>query len=167
MIYRLKSRFQWFKSGRTSVENDPRDGSPATIRTLEEPKSSFDGVRDVRKLVIQKIVLSEMLYFENEHPHHNASVNSSQLIQKFVVKHGIVQLRQLGCNLDLSSRNFWVYPKLGNLLKWTTFDDVDEMKRNAMKMLLGVPEAEYRKCFWMWNHPKKILIFKGDTITID
>jgi len=53
------------------------------------------------------------------------------LIQDFLTEHNIVQLPY---SLDVA--HFWLFPKLKNPLKSKRFDDVKEIKRNAMKKLL-------------------------------
>jgi len=95
--------------------------------------------------------------------HDNAPDHSSHLIHQFLVKHGIVQLRQPPYSPDLAPCDFWLFPKLKNPLKGRRFDDVEEIKRNATKRLLAIPKAEYKECFRKWEDRwKKVVASKGE-----
>ena len=56
--------------------------------------------------------------------HDNAPVHSSNLVQKFLAKPKIVQLRQPPYSPDIAPCAFWMFPKLKMALKGKRFDDI-------------------------------------------
>ena len=72
-----------------------------------------------------------VLYLES------APAHSSQLIQNFLVKNDIFQLRQSLYSCDLALCDFWLFPILEYLLEGKRFRDVEEIKQNATRHLYG------------------------------
>ena len=56
--------------------------------------------------------------------HDNAAAQSSNLVQQFLAKHKVVQLRQPPYSPDMAPCDFWMFPKLKMALKRKRFDDV-------------------------------------------
>ncbi|KYM86181.1 hypothetical protein ALC53_04148, partial [Atta colombica] len=63
----------------------------------------------------------------------------SHLIQKFLTKHNIVQLRQPSYSSDKAH--------LLKPLKGKRFVDVEEIKRNATRELLAITKNDFQDCF--------------------
>ena len=57
--------------------------------------------------------------------HDNAPAPSSNLLQQFLAKHKIVQLRQPLYSPDIAPCDFWMFPKLKIALKGKRFDDIE------------------------------------------
>ena len=57
--------------------------------------------------------------------HDNTTAHSSNLLQQFLVKHKILQLRQPPYSPDIASCDFWMFPKLKMALKEKWFDDIE------------------------------------------
>lgn len=104
--------------------------------------------------------------------HDNAPAHSSNLIQHFLVKHDIKQLRQPPYSPDIAPSDFWLFPKLKIPLKGKRFDDVEQIKQNATKDLLAIPKDEFKKCFQKWEERWNKVVayggeyFEGDQITV-
>ena len=73
------------------------------------------------------------------------------LVQQFLVKHGTAQLQQPPYSPDLAPRDFFLFPRLKNVLKGHRFEAREDIKRNSTKTLLDVPKEEFAKCFQQWQ----------------
>ena len=63
--------------------------------------------------------------------HDNAPAHSSNLVQQFLAKHKIVQLRQPPYNPDIAPCDFWMFPKLKMAFKGKRFDYIETIQNNA------------------------------------
>ena len=79
--------------------------------------------------------------------HDNAPAHSSNLVQQFLAKHKIVQLRQPPYSPD-----FWMFPKLKIALKGKRFDDIETIQSNATRELKAILKSAFEDCFKMWKH---------------
>jgi transposase len=55
-------------------------------------------------------------------------------------KHGIPVVRQAPYSPDMTSCDFWLFPKLKRPLKGSRFDSREDIMRNATKELRSLPE---------------------------
>lgn len=95
--------------------------------------------------------------------HHDDTSYSSDLIQDFFIKHGIVQLRQPPYSPDVAPCDFWLFSKLKNQLKRKRFKDVEDLKLNVTRTLLAIPKNDFQDCFRKWvDRWKKVIVSKGD-----
>ena len=67
--------------------------------------------------------------------HDNAPAHSSNLVQQFLAKRKIVQLRQPPYNPDIAPCDFWMFPKFEMALKGNRFDDIETIQSNATREL--------------------------------
>ena len=84
--------------------------------------------------------------------HDNAPAPSSNLVQQFLAKHKIVQLRQPPCSPDIAPCDFWMFLKLKMALKGKRFDEVETIQSNATRELKAIPKSAFEDCFKMWKH---------------
>ena len=78
----------------------------------------------------------------------NAPSHSSNLVQQFLAKHKIVQLRQPPYSPDIAPCDFWMFPKLKMALKGKWFDDIETIQSNATRELM----TAFEDCFKKWKH---------------
>ena len=71
--------------------------------------------------------------------HDNAPAHSSNLVQQFLAKHKIVQLRLPAYSPDIAPCDFWMFPKLKMALKGKQFDDIKTIQSNATCELKAFP----------------------------
>ena len=74
--------------------------------------------------------------------HDNAPAHSSILVQQFLAKHKILQLRQPPYSPDIASCDFWMFPKLKMALKGKRFDDIKTIHSNATRELKAIPKTK-------------------------
>ena len=84
--------------------------------------------------------------------HDNAPAHSSNLVQQFLAKHKIVQLRQPPYSPDIARCDFWMFPKLKMALKGKRFDDIETIHSNATRELKVIPKSAFEDCFKMSKH---------------
>ena len=84
--------------------------------------------------------------------HDNAPAHSSNLVQQFLAKHKIVQLRQPPYSPDVAPCDFWMFRKLKMALKGTRFNDIETIQSNATRELKAIPKSAFADCFKTWKH---------------
>lgn len=83
--------------------------------------------------------------------HDNAPAHSSHLIQQFLAKHGITQVRQAPYSPDLAPCDFWLFPKLKRPLKGSRFETREHIMANATTELQAIRKQDYQTCFEKWK----------------
>ena len=84
--------------------------------------------------------------------HDNAPAHLSNIVQQFLAKHKIVQLRQPPCSPDIAPCDSWMFPKLKMALKGKRFDDIETIQSNATRELKAIPKSAFENCFKMRKH---------------
>ena len=84
--------------------------------------------------------------------HDNAPAHSSNLVQQFLAKHKIEQLRQPPYSPEIAPCDFWMFPKLKMALKGKRFDDIETIQSNATRELKAIPKYAFEDCFKTWKH---------------
>lgn len=84
--------------------------------------------------------------------HDNAPAHSSRLIQDFLAKHGIPQVRQAPYSPDMAPGDFWLFPKLKMPLKGSRFESREDIMKNATAQLVAIPKQDFQKCFQQWKN---------------
>ena len=84
--------------------------------------------------------------------HDNAPAHSSNLVQQFLAKHQIIQLRQPPYSPDIAPCDFWMFRKLKMTLKGKRFDEIVTFQSNATRELKAILKSAFENCFKMWKH---------------
>jgi len=69
----------------------------------------------------------------------------------FLAKYGTAQLQQLPYSPDLAPCDFFLFPRLKEVLKGHQFEAMEDIKRNSTKTLLDIPKEEFAKCSQQWQ----------------
>ncbi|PNF38778.1 hypothetical protein B7P43_G12822, partial [Cryptotermes secundus] len=140
----IKEWFNRFKHGRMSADSEQRSGRPSTSRNADVIEKVWTLIMEDRRLAIREVadevgisrgsantILTEDLGMRrvaakflwdarNWQLHHdNAPAHSSHLIQGFLAKHGILQVRQAPYSPDMAPSDFWLFPRVKTPLKPT------------------------------------------------
>jgi len=95
--------------------------------------------------------------------HDNAPAHSSNLVQQYLTKHQVVQLRQPPYSPDVAPCDFWLFPTLKMPLKGHRFDDKETVETNATKALKAIPKTDFQDCFRKWKHRwERVIQSNGD-----
>jgi hypothetical protein len=72
-----------------------------------------------------------------------------RLIQDFLSKHGIPQVRQAPYSPDMAHCDFWLFPKLKMSLKGLRFESREDIMKNAAAQLVAIPKEDFQQ----WEDP--------------
>ena len=151
------------------VSSTVRENRRITIRELSEEHSiSFGsvqailtedlGMRRVSAKFVPKLLSADRRRRPDLHAsgqwqlhHDNAPAHSAQLVQQFLAKYNIPQVRQPPYSPDLAPCDFFLFPKIKSHLKGRRFQDVGEIKENATRQLHTISEDEFQECFRQWK----------------
>jgi hypothetical protein len=50
-------------------------------------------------------------------------------------------------SLDLACSDFFLFPKIKEILKGRHFDDTDDIRNNMMAALKTIPQNQFQNCF--------------------
>ncbi|GFX94408.1 maestro heat-like repeat-containing protein family member 1 [Trichonephila clavipes] len=99
--------------------------------------------------------------------HDNAPAHTLNLVQQYLSKHSIAQLRQPPYSPDIAPCDFWLFPRLKMPLKGHRFDNKQTVETNATNALKAISKTDFQECFNKWKHRWEQLIqsngdyFKG------
>ena len=83
--------------------------------------------------------------------HDNAPARTSHFMQQFLAKHSTAQLQQPPYSPDLAPCDFFLFPRLKEVLKGQRFEATEDIQRNSTKTLLDIPKEEFLKCLQQWQ----------------
>ena len=79
------------------------------------------------------------------------SVASWITAAKFLDTKQITVLEHPAYSLDLASSDFFLFPKIKEILKWRHFDDIDDIRNNTTAALKAIPQNQFQNCFERWT----------------
>jgi hypothetical protein len=103
--------------------------------------------------MFRKQILTEELWDARKWQlhHDNAPAHLSYMMQGFLAKNGIPQVRQAHYSPGMAPCDFWLFPRLKTPLKDSRFDSREDIMRNATKELRSLPKEAFQKCFQQWK----------------
>ena len=84
--------------------------------------------------------------------HDNAPAHDVLRVCKFLAKNSITKMDHPPYSSDLAPCDFWLFPKLKNVLKGKGFADLSDIQRNVKTLLQGILENDFQECFCQWHH---------------
>jgi len=84
--------------------------------------------------------------------HDNAPAHDALRFRNFMAKNPVTKMDHPPYSLDLAPCNFWVFPKLKNVLKGQRFADLSDIQHNVEKSLRGILENDFQDCIRQWQH---------------
>lgn len=95
--------------------------------------------------------------------HDNVPAHASNLVQQYLTKHKVVQLRQPPYSPDVAPCDFWLFPRLKMPLIGHRFDDKETVGTNTTNALKAISKNEFQDCFQKWKGRwERILQSSGD-----
>ena len=67
--------------------------------------------------------------------------------EEFLATKKITVLEHSAYSLDLAPYNFFLFPKIKEILKGRHFDDTDYIRSNTMAALKANPQNQFQNCF--------------------
>ncbi|PNF40416.1 hypothetical protein B7P43_G01582, partial [Cryptotermes secundus] len=129
-----------FSEGRESVTDEERSGRPATSRTEENIKKNRQIVRENHRITVRSMA-------EQSH--------TALPAREFLASKQITVLEHLPYSPDLAPSDFFLLPKVKEVLKGRHFDDIDDIRSNTTEALKAIPQNQCQKCFERWTSTSK------------
>jgi len=72
-------------------------------------------------------------------------------------------LEQPTYSLDLAPNDFFLFPKIKEILKGRHFDDADDIRSNTTAALKAIPQNQFQNCFEGWTrHWHRCIASQGE-----
>ncbi|CAK9809034.1 Protein GVQW3 [Anthophora quadrimaculata] len=146
--------YEWFvrfKTGRQSIEDDPRPGRPLTATDNTCIEKISDLVRANCRLTVRE--LSEKVGISIGSCHEILKKFAKPLlIRQFCAKNHMTVLLQPPYSPDFAPYDFFLFSKLKSVLKGRRFNSVEDIKHNSSLALKDIPKEAYQDCMVKWKH---------------
>ena len=81
----------------------------------------------------------------------NAPAHTALSVREFLATKQITMLEHPACSPDLAPSDFFLFPKIKEILKGRHFDDIDDIRSNTMAALKAIPQNQFQNCFEGWT----------------
>jgi len=157
--------YQRFKSGRTSVEDDPKFGRPSTSMDEDHVEKVLAVIHQNRRLIVREVAeeaeickSSCHLILTNKLKMHRVAekfvprlLTDALLIRKFLTKHEATIVPQPPYSSDLAPADFFLFPKLKSSLKGRRFQAVEETEENSIRDFRAIPQNTFQDALQNWK----------------
>ena len=83
--------------------------------------------------------------------HDNAPAHTVLSVIEFLATKQIIMLEHSAYSPDLARSEFFLFPKMKNILKGRHFDDIDDIRINTTAGLKAIPQNQFQTCFEGWT----------------
>ena len=83
--------------------------------------------------------------------HDNAPVHTALSVKEFLATKQITVLEHPAFSPDLAHRDFFLFPKIKEILKGRHFDDIDDIRSNTTAALKAIQQNQFQNCFEGWT----------------
>ena len=95
--------------------------------------------------------------------HDNAPAHNALGIREFLPKNNIAVLEQPPYSSDLVPCDFFLFPKLKEVIKGTHFQDSEAINTDMTRELQAIPEESFQECMETWQKRlEKCIRAQGD-----
>jgi len=100
--------------------------------------------------------------------HDNAPAHTALSLREFLATKQITVLEHPAYSPDLAPSDFFLFPKIKEILKGRHFDDIDDIRSSTTATLKAIPQNRFQNCFkgwtrrWHWCIASQGECFKGD-----
>ena len=79
--------------------------------------------------------------------HDNAPAHTALSVREFSATKQITVSENPAYSPDLAPIDFFLFPKIKEILKGRHFDDIDDIRSNATAALKAIPQNKFQTCF--------------------
>jgi len=83
--------------------------------------------------------------------HDSAPAHTALSVREFLATKQITVLEHPAYSPDLASNDFFLFPKIKEILKGRHFDDIDDIRCNTTAALKATPQNQFQNCFERWT----------------
>ena len=157
--------YQRFKSGRTSIEDDPKSGRPSTSIDDDHVEKVLAVIRQNRCLTVREVAEEvgfckcpcHLILTNKLHMRRVAAkfvprlLTDALLIREFLTTHEATFIPHPPYSPDLAPADFFLFPKLKSSLKGRRFQAVEEIEENSLWDLHAIPQNMFQDAFQNWK----------------
>jgi len=82
---------------------------------------------------------------------NNVSAHTAPSVREFLATKQTTVLEHPAYSPDLAPSDFFLFPKIKEILKGRDFDDTDYIWSNTMAALKAIPQNQFQNCFEGWT----------------
>ena len=95
--------------------------------------------------------------------HDNAPAHMALSVREFLATKQITVLEHPICSPDLAHSDFFLFPKIKEILKGRHFVDIDDIRSNRTAALKTIPQNQFQNCFEGWTrHWHRCIASQGE-----
>jgi len=79
--------------------------------------------------------------------HDNATAHTALSVREFLATKQITVLEHPAYSPDRAPSDFYLFPKIKEILKGRHFDDIDDIRSKRTAALKAIPQNEFQNCF--------------------
>jgi len=83
--------------------------------------------------------------------HENAPANTALSVGEFLATKQITVLEYPAYSQDLAPSDFFLFPKMKEILKGRQFGDINDIRNNTAAALKAIPQNHLQNCFEGWT----------------
>ena len=83
--------------------------------------------------------------------HDNTPAHRALSVSEFLATKQISALENPAYSPGLAPNDFFLFPKIKEILKGRRFDDIDDIRSNTMAAVKAVPQNQFQNCFEGWT----------------
>jgi len=81
----------------------------------------------------------------------NGPKGTALCMRKFLASKQITVLQHPAYSPDLAPSDFFLFPKIEEILKGRHFDDIDDIRIHIKAALKAIPQNQFQNCFEGWT----------------
>lgn len=93
--------------------------------------------------------------------HDNASAHKTGAVTQYLLENRITTLPHPAYSPHLAPCDFWLFPRLKELLAGNKYTRVQDLSKAVNSELRGIPKEEYRAAFDKWRRRLELCIQRG------
>jgi len=83
--------------------------------------------------------------------HDNAPAHTALSVREFLSTKQITVLEHPAYSPGLAPNDFFLFPKIKEILTGRHFDDTDDIRSNTTEALMAIPQNQIQNCFEEWT----------------
>jgi hypothetical protein len=83
--------------------------------------------------------------------HNNATTHTVLSVREFLATKQITVLDHPAYSPDLAPNDFFLFPKIKEILKGRNFEEIDDFRSNTKAALKAIPQNQFQNCFEGWT----------------
>ena len=83
--------------------------------------------------------------------HDNAPAHTELSVREFLATKQIIVLKHPAYSPNLAPSDFFLFPKIKEILKGRNFDDSDDIRSSTTDALKAIPQNQFQNCFEGWT----------------